>query len=537
MAGSSKKSKTEDAKNGKERQGLKERIKFEKLLSDLAATFVNLPADAVNKEITHGLELVVKFLGADRGTLLQFSEDGKTLSLTHSYIAHGVKPLPFTSIAPDKQLFWFKKVLRNREMLVLENLPDDLPKEAIAGRQFCIEQGIKSHLAIVLAVGGDPPMGVIGFGFLRNKETWPLELLQRVQFVGHIFAGILKRKQTEEELQIAFTQIKELKERLEAENIYLKDEVNLESSYGEILGHSKAIKAVISQAEQVANTDSTVLIQGETGTGKELIARAIHKLSPRSGKAMIRVNCAAIPSTLIESELFGHEKGAYTGALSRQIGRFEIANGSTIFLDEIGELSGDLQAKLLHVLEESQFERLGSPNTIHVDVRIVAATNRDLAAAVKDGNFREDLYYRLNVFPIEMPPLRQRKEDIPMLVWSFVQEFSDKMGKRIEMIPRKTMEKLQNYAWGGNVRELRNVIERAMILTKGTSLQIDIPKSIDSIGQQSMGLEEFEKNHIIDVLSMTGWRVRGKNGAAELLQLKPSTLESKMHKLGIERPK
>jgi transcriptional regulator with GAF, ATPase, and Fis domain len=252
---------------------------------------------------------------------------------------------------------------------------------------------------------------------------------------------------------------------------------------------------------------------------------------------MIRVNCAAIPSTLIESELFGHEKGAYTGATSKQIGRFEIANGSTIFLDEIGELSGDLQAKLLHVLEESQFKRLGSPNTIHVDVRVIAATNKDLAAAVKEGSFREDLYYRLNVFPIELPPLRQRQEDIPMLVWSFVQEFSDKMGKRIEMIPRKTMEQLQSYAWHGNVRELRNVIERAMILTKGTSLHVDMPKSIDSIGRQNMGLEEFEKNYIIDILSMTGWRVRGKNGAAELLRLKPSTLESKMQKLGIERPK
>jgi transcriptional regulator with GAF, ATPase, and Fis domain len=537
MAGHNKQSDTEEVNNRQERRELKERIGFEKLLSDLSATFVNLPADAVDKEIENGLELVVRFLRADRGTLLQFSEDGRTLSLTHSYIVPGVKPLPVTSIPPSKRHFWYKEVLQKREMVVLENLPDDLPKEAIAEKQFCIEQGIKSHLAILLSMGGGPPIGVVGFGFLRSRQTWPMQLLQRVQFVGQIFASVLRRKQTEEELERAFAEIKELKERLEAENIYLKEEIKTESSYGEILGHSNAIKAVMSQVEQVANTDSTVLIQGETGTGKELIARAIHKLSPRSGKAMIRVNCAAIPSTLIESELFGHEKGAYTGASSKQIGRFEIANGSTIFLDEIGELSGDLQAKLLHVLEESQFERLGSPNTINVDVRVIAATNKDLAAAVRDGSFREDIYYRLNVFPIELPPLRQRQEDIPMLVWSFVQEFSDKMGKRIKMIPRKAMEQLQSYAWHGNVRELRNVIERAMILTKGTSLHVDMPKSIDSLHQQSMGLEEFEKNHIIDILSMTGWRVRGKNGAAELLQIKPSTLESKMQKLGIKRPK
>jgi transcriptional regulator with GAF, ATPase, and Fis domain len=291
----------------------------------------------------------------------------------------------------------------------------------------------------------------------------------------------------------------------------------------------------MNQVERVAPTDSVVLIQGETGTGKELVARAIHRLSPRNGKMMVKVNCAAIPPTLIESELFGREKGAYTGALVKQIGRFEIANGSTIFLDEIGELSGELQAKLLHVLEKGQFERVGSPETITVDIRVIAATNKDLAAAVQNGSFRKDLYYRINVFPIEVPPLRQRREDIPILVWSFVQEFSEKMGKTIEIIPRKTMEQLQSYEWPGNVRELRNIIERAMILTKGTSLHVDIPQSIDSIHQQEMGLEEFEKNHIIDILSMTGWKVRGKKGAAELLRLKPSTLESKMKKLGIRR--
>lgn len=526
-----------DIGNGQERQELEKLIQFEKLLCNLSATFVDIPLDAVDKEIGHGLELVVKFLGADRGGLMQFSEDSKTLSLTHFYIVPGVKPLSITAMPPNKRFLWYEETLRNGQIVALENLPDDLPKEAIVEKQFCIEQGVKSNISLPLSMGKGSPLGVIGFGFLRSRQTWPTKLLQRIQFLGHIFGCVLKRKKTEGELAKAFAEIKALKERLEAENIYLKEEIKIESSYGEILGHSNAIKAVMSQIEQVAGTDSTVLIQGETGTGKELLARAIHKLSLRSEKAMIRVNCAVLPPTLIESELFGHEKGAYTGAATKQLGRFEVANGSTIFLDEIGELSGDLQAKLLHVLEQGQFERLGSPNPVNIDVRVVAATNRDIVAAVREGKFREDLYYRLNVFPIEVPPLRQRREDIPMLVWAFVQEFSDKMGKKIETIPRKAMEQLQNYPWPGNVRELRNVIERAMILTKGVSLHVDMPKSTTSLHQQNMGLEEFEKSHIIDILSMTGWRVRGKNGAAELLQIKPSTLESKMQKLGIKRPK
>jgi transcriptional regulator with GAF, ATPase, and Fis domain len=421
-------------------------------------------------------------------------------------------------------------------MVVLENLPDNLPQDAESERQFCINQGLKSNISVPLLSEKAHPEGVIAFDYMRHKRGWPSQCIHRIQFIGNVFASVLRRKRTEEALEKAFIEIQELKELLEAENLYLKEEVKIESSYGDILGHSEAMKSVMSQVEQVAETDSTVLIQGETGTGKELVARAIHKLSPRCDKPMVRVNCAAIAPTLIESELFGHEKGAFTGAVSKQIGRFEIANGSTIFLDEIGELSADLQAKLLHVLELEQFERVGSTETIDTDIRVIAATNKDLASEVKEGNFREDLFYRLNVFPIQVPALRLRKEDIPMLVWAFVQELSVKMGKAIETIPRKAMEQLQNHPWPGNVRELRNVIERAMILTKGKILQVELPQSINFLQPQSLGLEDMEKNHIIDVLSMTDWKVRGNNGAAELLHLKPTTLESKMQKLGIKRP-
>jgi formate hydrogenlyase transcriptional activator len=518
------------------RQELEELVQFETLISDLAARFVNLPASRVDNEIERGLELVVNFLGADRGAISQFSEDKKTLTLTHSYVRDDSPPFPHKSLELDKTFLWYKQTLQTMGMIVFENLPDDLPAEAAIERQHCIEHGIKSNIALPLWTGKDEPDGVIGFVFTRMKKAWAPQCIQRVQFIGQVFASILKHKQAEEALEKAYTEIKLLHERLEAENIYLKEEVKIESSYGDILGHSEAMKSVMSQVEQVAPTDSTVLIQGETGTGKELIARAIHKLNARHDQPMVRVNCAAIAPTLIESELFGHEKGAFTGASARQIGRFEIANGSTIFLDEIGELSVDLQAKLLHVLELEQFERVGSTETIDIDIRVVAATNKDLVTEVKEGNFREDLFYRLNVFPIQVPPLRQRKEDIPMLAYAFFQELLIKMGKVIEEISPKGMQQLQNYPWPGNVRELRNVIERAMILTKGRVLQVEIPRSSVSPQTQSLELGDVEKNHIVDVLSMTDWKVRGNNGAAELLHLKPSTLESKMQKLGIKRP-
>jgi transcriptional regulator with GAF, ATPase, and Fis domain len=348
---------------------------------------------------------------------------------------------------------------------------------------------------------------------------------------------IEERKKAEESLREALKEVKQLKNQLRDENLYLREEINLIHSHKDIVGNSEAIRTVLKQIEQVAPTDSTVLIQGETGTGKELLAHTIHNLSALKGRLMIKVNCAALPPTLIESELFGREKGAFTGALSKQIGRFELADASTIFLDEIDALPLELQAKLLRVLESGEFERLGSPRTVKVDVRIISATNRDLARLVSEGGFREDLYYRLNVFQITVPPLRERREDILPLVWSFVQEFSKRMGKRIESIPQKGVEALQAYPWPGNVRELRNVTERAMIITTGPVLHLDVPKIAQSGADQSGTLEEVEKRHIIEALNTTGWRVSGKDGAAEILGINPKTLESKMQRLGIQRSK
>ena len=303
-----------------------------------------------------------------------------------------------------------------------------------------------------------------------------------------------------------------------------------------IIGQGQAITRVLAEAERVAATDATVLLLGETGTGKELLARAIHGWSGRAGRPLVKVNCAALPSTLVESELFGRERGAYTGALTSHAGRFEIADGSSLFLDEVGELPLELQPKLLRVLEDGEFERLGSTHTIKVDVRLIAATNRDLAASVRKGTFREDLYYRLNVFPITVRPLRDRPEDISLLVWAFVEEFSEAMGKLIDTIPRERMEALRRYPWPGNVRELRNVIERAMILSRGSVLDVELPRE-DSLHPFAVTrLSEVERRHILAILERTGWRVRGEQGAASLLGLKPTTLEARMLKLGIHRP-
>ena len=300
---------------------------------------------------------------------------------------------------------------------------------------------------------------------------------------------------------------------------------------------SPAIRRALQQAEQVAPLPSTVLLLGETGVGKEVLANTIHELSPRRHRPMIRVSCAAIPTTLIESELFGHERGAYTGAVGRQLGRFEAANQSTLFLDEIGELSADVQVKLLRVLQDQVIERLGSTQPVKVDVRIIAATNRDVEKAVAEGRFREDLYYRLNVFPIEIPPLRERVEDVGPLAWQCVREFSKSLGKSIESISVESIQEMERYHWPGNVRELRNVIERAVILAKGPQLTVAMPQPTASRKlQPSLTLRNVQIEHIRATLQSTNWRIRGAGGAAERLGLKPTTLETRMAKLGVTRP-
>jgi len=351
----------------------------------------------------------------------------------------------------------------------------------------------------------------------------------------------MAKEEAEKSKQIAESalfEIKRLKEQLEAERAYLQEEIKLEYNHENIIGQSDAIKYVFFKVEQIATTDTNVLVLGETGTGKELVARAIHGLSLRKERALVKVDCAALPSNLIESELFGHERGAFTGAHSRHLGRFEVADGATLFLDEIGELPLELQSKLLRVVQDGEFERLGSSRTIKVDVRIIAATNRNLEEEVRKGRFRDDLWYRLNIFPITMPPLRDRLDDIPLLVDFYVKKISRRMGKSIEIIPTRVMNALQNYHWPGNVRELENVLERAVINSSGPKLRLvdELKTRQNDISCAKKTLEAVEREHILRILEQTQWKVGGKNGAAEILGLNRSTLRARMRKLGILKP-
>ena len=333
-------------------------------------------------------------------------------------------------------------------------------------------------------------------------------------------------------------------DELQRQNTYLREEIRSVHNFEEIVGASPTLRRVLEQVDLVATTDSSVLIYGETGTGKELIARAIHARSGRKARPLVKVNCAALPAGLVESELFGHEKGAFTGATERRIGRFELAHGGTIFLDEVGELPPDVQVKLLRVLQERELERVGGSQTVKVDVRVIAATNRDLPGAVGAGTFRQDLYYRLNVFPVTLPPLRERPEDIPLLVHYFVARYAAKIGRRISRVPKETMGRLVAYAWPGNVRELENVVERAVILSPGPDLVV-APEALPAIAPEvlperpaaadAVPLERVERAHIVSVLRRTNWRVDGPRGAARLLNMHPSTLRSRMQKLGIRR--
>jgi PAS domain S-box-containing protein len=348
-----------------------------------------------------------------------------------------------------------------------------------------------------------------------------------------ISIDISKQKSLEDELKNRLAEVESLKQLLEHENTILRSEVGLDEGAQFNLGISSSIRVLTKRIEQVACTDSTVLIQGETGTGKELVAQTIHRLSERGKRLMVTVNCAALPAALVESELFGREKGAFTGALSRQVGRFELADGSTLFLDEIAEMPLETQAKLLRVLQEGQIERLGSPQSIKVDVRILAATNRNLAEEVENGRFRRDLFYRLNVFPINVPPLRERVEDIPQLTWKFVNEFGQRMGRKISRIASSDMEALRVYSWPGNIRELRNAIEHALIVSKGDTLNLSQFAPSLPLKSKLLSLKELEYQHILEILKITHGRIKGKGGAAELLGLNSSTLYSRMRKLNI----
>ena len=468
-----------------------------------------------NRAILNAIPDLMFLMDRDGTHLDYHARDEKMLiKPPHEFLGKNVSEVWPAEIA-EKSLRAYKEVLQSDKPLVVEY-------------QVPAPEGLRTYEASMVRCDGDKILTIV--------------------------RDVTERRQAEESLKNALAEVKRLTDQLHHENIYLQEEVRVASNFGEIIGRSEPLRRVLVQTEQVAPLDTTVTILGETGTGKELLAHAIHRLSPRHHHTLVKVNCAALPGPLIESELFGYEKGAFTGADTRRIGRFEIANGGTIFLDEVGELPLDLQAKLLRVLEAGEFERVGGSRTLKVDVRVIAATNRNLEDAVRQGTFRSDLYYRLNIFPITLPPLRERTEDIPMLVTHLVQQLGQKLGKTIEAIPQDTMRMLRNYPWPGNVRELRNVIERALIITQGSTLRLidDLQAQAQELELQKQAIptepagdslptgatfEQYEYNLILRTLKNVHWKLEGPGGAAELLNIHPSTLRSKMRKLGIERPR
>ncbi|WP_289020542.1 sigma 54-interacting transcriptional regulator [uncultured Desulfobacter sp.] len=638
-----------------------ELYRFEKLISNISARFINLPAHLLDDQINRAQAEICQTLNIEQSALWLWSDTSPHyLTVTHLHTPPYGPEKPVNMKADIAFPWAIKRVLKGEIFTISTH---DMPEEARIDRETRIGLGVDSSLVLPLCSGEKNIIGALSFDTIKYKIAWTDAVVDRMTLVSQIFTNALvrrrqelklmenerrlsmateagnlgiwvleinsrhvwvtqrlrdlfgfesdvplnyesftakifdqdrdmvtqtvndaldsigsfdinfrtvhpngklrwvrssgkvycnsqgdprhlmgitldisKQKRMEQQLENQIAQIKTLKQKIENENTYLRQEINVQFLHDEIIARSPEILRVIEQIEQVALTEASVLIQGETGTGKELLARAIHRLSNRKDRPLVTINCASLPPTLVESELFGREKGAYTGALTRMAGRFELADKATLFLDEVGEMPMEIQAKLLRVLEQGKFERLGSTQTIEVDVRIIAATNKNIEQMMDEGKFRKDLYFRLNVFPIHVPPLRERLADIPPLTWAFVREFEKKMARRVDNIPTDTMKALQKYTWPGNIRELKNLIERSLITSNSKTLNVTLPVSPSHNNKTITTLEAMERRHIQDVLEKTNWRISGKGSAAEVLGLKRTTLQSKMKKLGIQRP-
>jgi transcriptional regulator with GAF, ATPase, and Fis domain len=519
---------------------LEERLVFEALVVDLCDRLVGIRPRELAARVESALAEIGQLLQLDRVALWEPDSAEGVWRPTHAWGRPGVGPSPSTWVVGN--VFpWSLRQTRRGDPLVIRSLAD-LPPAAAQDAATYRRAGVRSLVAIPMMREG-VVAGVLTFATFRGERPWAQAVVDRLRVVTGLVQTALDRKREDEALQRTLAELHTLKERLRHDNADLRSETRASAGRGRTIGRGLAFERTVRQVERVARTDATVLLLGETGTGKELLAEAIHQQSARRERPMVRVNCAALPATLVESELFGRERGAYTGALTRQVGRFELAHGSTIFLDEIGDLPLEVQVKLLRVLEEREIERLGNPRPIRIDVRVIAATHRDLPRLLREGKFREDLYYRLNVFPVTVPPLRERREDIPQLVWGFVEELSGPLGVIVERVAPESLARLERYAWPGNVRELRNAVERAMIMHQGPelwieapTLRIEAPEPADESPPAPLALAEAQRHHIVSVLEQAAWRIRGAGGAAAMLGLKPTTLETRMARLGIRRP-
>jgi formate hydrogenlyase transcriptional activator len=508
------------------------RQEFERALADIAAGFLSTPDEEIDAHIADSQRQLAMLLDVERSTLWQ-TDDAGDLRYTHLWLSdQSIRMPPPGELSAAEWFPWTTARMHEGQTVAfasLDEVPDPVDRASYA------RLGTRSGVFVPLTSGGQL-LGALAFSARSAEQEWAPYAKGRLHLIASVFAHALARRASGQALGKMYVEVQRLRDQLAVENVQLRKEVHTLKGPRVLATESASARSVLEQVHQVAPTTASVLLLGETGSGKEVFAEALHEASPRRQRRMVRVNCAAIPSALIESELFGRERGAYTGAISRQLGRFELADQSTIFLDEIGDLPLDVQVKLLRVLQDHVIERLGSPQQIKIDVRVVAATNRDLEQAVADRTFREDLFYRLNVFPIQVPPLRERVEDIPTLVWSFINEFSVSFGKNIESLSKASLHALQAYAWPGNVRELRNVVERAVILSTGPQLVIEPPRPLlPAARRRSMRFVDVEIEHLRTVLDSTGWRIRGGGGAADVLGIKPTTLESRMAKLGISR--
>ena len=512
----------------------KQILELEELIIEFSTRFASTPVLEIDGEIEKALKKIGECLDFDRCSLWELSENKAIMIF--QYVVTGAKDATGISY---KDFPWTVKMMTDGQYTCIPSL-EILPEKAGKDKKTFQRLGIKSFMSLPYYISGNP-VAILTADSTKHEVQCGSPYIIRLKLIGEIITGVFYRKKMEERYQRSLVAAQLSEEQIRVGDFAFRQETKNQFIYEGVIGESEAMKHIISRMEQVAPTDSVVLIQGETGTGKGVIAKAIHELSRRKGKNMVTVNCAALTPSLIESELFGREKGAYTGSTEMQIGRFELADKGTLVLDEVTELPLDLQAKLLRAIQEGEFERLGSPKTIKVDVRILALTSKNLREEVLKGRFRKDLYYRLNVFPITIPPLRERIEAISPLAEHFLAQFNRKMQKEIKNIPKSVMTELITYSWPGNVRELEHVIERAVIVTQGQNLHLAekliVPGLETSEEYLITNLAEVEKRHILKILEKVNWRIDGSKGAAILLGLHSNTLRGRMQKLGIRLQK
>jgi transcriptional regulator with GAF, ATPase, and Fis domain len=505
----------------------------EHLLVSVAGAFSAVDAEGVEEALSHAVEEIAAAFRVDECTIVKFGRASPSVAASWASDAR----MPCTDADLSMMPWTMQRLSRNAVVAVASS--SDFPQAAAQDREWIEGGGLTSRLAVPIALGPRVAYGIM-IASCERFVRWGEPVIERLRLVGEMIGSGLMRLDQAEALKASQAQVERMRTGLEADAVYLEEEARNRMEAEEIIGESATLRVPLARMAQVAPLDATVLLLGETGTGKELFARALHERSRRRHRMLVRVNCAALPASLIESELFGHEKGAFTGAVTARQGRFELADGGTIFLDEIGDLAPELQAKLLRVLQEGEFERVGSSKTRQGDVRVIAGTHVNLEKAVAEGRFRADLYYRLSVFPIALPPLRERREDISQLVWFFIHRRQRDLGRRITRVPAAVMEALQRHDWPGNVRELENVIERAMIRSTDGTLQLDdrlhadprLPVATDC----GDSLDAVQRAHIERVLRECGGRINGEGNAAVRLGIHPNTLRFRIKKLGVSMP-